>query len=180
MCACAVPVALHWLCIERDNHVVIFCDAVEQPTCNVHVVGHCKCIARSDLEFPLTRHYFGICARNKKACIHASLCVLFDDLTTDNATCADATVVRTLWLRESAYGETVWSSVETKHGVFLLDAVPHFLVGILCLHCCKWCTSVGGVRRRIFCKKHVTHDKNVLATTDWIWALEHRAQDAVG
>ena len=81
---------------------------MEQPASNMHVVRHGECIARSDLEFPLARHHFSVGARDEETCIDACLCVLFDDVTTNNAACADAAVVRTLWLWVTANGETVW------------------------------------------------------------------------
>jgi hypothetical protein len=74
----------------------------------MHVVGNGECIARSNLEFPLTRHHFGVGAGDEKTCVDASLSVLFDDVTTNNAACANAAVVRTLWLWVTANGETVW------------------------------------------------------------------------
>ena len=130
--ACAVPVSLLWLCCIRDDHVVIFCNTIEQPTRNMHVIAHRECACCTNLKLPLTWHYFSVCSFDHQTSIQTCLRVLFNDWTTNDTTCSDAAVVRALWSwLTGCFWETKWSAIHTHHRVFLLDAINHSVACIL-------------------------------------------------
>ena len=142
----AVPVALLWLCVVRNNYVVIFRNAVEQPTSNVHVVTNCERIGSTDLELPLAWHHFCVRAFNQQARFHACPRVLFDDVSTHDAACTDAAVIRALWSWLAiGFWETKWTTVQTHEGVFLFDSVNHLMRGKFLGCICARCASVGWV-----------------------------------
>ena len=144
--ACAVPIALLWLCVVRNNDVVIFRNAVEQPTSHVHVVAHSERVGCTDLELPLSWHYFCVRAFNQQSRFHACPCVLFDDVSTHDAACTDAAVVRALWSWLAiGFWETKWTTVQTHEGVFLFDSVNHLMRGIFLGCICTCGASVGWV-----------------------------------
>ncbi len=152
---------------------------MQQPTTHCEVVADRSCTERSNLELPLPGHHFCVGAGDAKTCIDARLSVAFDDFTTDNATCADAAVVRTLRSWVATLGESEWRSVEAQHCVFLLDAVDHFRIGVFLCRCFARCTCVGRVWFTCRGKQHFAHHDDVLATTNGIGAVEHWLQDAV-
>ena len=79
----AVPVALHRLGVERDDHVVVLGDAVEQPAGHVQVVADGQRVGGADLELPLAGHDLGVGAFDHQAGVDARLGVLLDDLAAD-------------------------------------------------------------------------------------------------
>lgn len=177
----AVPVTLLRLGGQGDDHVVIFGDAVQQPTSNMHVVANGECVSGTNLEFPLTGHHFGVGAFDHETSIEASLRVLFDDLATNDAAGADAAVVRTLRFGESATdGEAEGATVWAKHGVFLLDTENHFVRGVLLGSLGARGTGVSCVGLAGGCRRDFTQNENVVAATDGVGTGEHGDQGAVG
>ena len=176
----SVPVTLLWLGGQRDDYVVIFGDAVQQPAGDMHVVTHGEGVSGANLEFPLTGHDFGVGAFDHEASIEASLSVLFDDVATDDSTGADAAVVRTLRFGESATdGEAERATVGTKHGVFLLDTENHFVSSELLGGLGTCSTSVGGVGLAGGCRRDFAQNENVVAATDGVGTGEHGNQGTV-
>ena len=177
----SVPVTLLWLGGQRDDYVVIFGDAVQQPTSDMHVVTHGECVSGTNLEFPLTGHDFGVGAFDHEASIHAGLGVLFNDLATNDATGADAAVVRSLRFGEAATdGEAEGATVGTKHGVFLLDTEDHFFSGELLGSLGTRSAGVGCVGLAGGCRRDFTQNENVVAAADGVWTGEDRNQGTVG
>ena len=176
----SVPVTLLRLGSQGDDYVVIFGDAVQQPTSDMHVVTHGECVSGTNLEFPLTGHDFGVGAFDHETSIKASLGVLFDDLATNDSAGADAAVVRTLRFGEATTdGEAEGATVGTKHGVFLLDTEDHFFSGELLGSLGASGTSVGCVGLAGGCRRDFTQNENVVAATDGVGTGEYGNQGTV-
>ena len=167
--ACAVPVASGWLGIEADDYVVVLSDAVQQPTGYVHVIAHGECVGCADLELPLAGHHFGIGAFDHQASIEARLSVLFDDLAAHNTSGANAAVVRALRGREAVRWEAQWSAIKLEHGVFLLNAVDHLLLGVLLRSLLASGAGVGWVWLHVGRQQHVAQHQDVGTATNWVW-----------
>ena len=57
MCPGTVPVALNWLWIKRNNDTKVFCDTVEQETCQPQMVTHFNSLTRTNLWLTTTSYY---------------------------------------------------------------------------------------------------------------------------
>ena len=153
---------------------------MQQPASDVHVVSHGEGVSSTNLEFPLTRHHFGIGAFDHEASIKTSLRVLFNDLATNDAAGADAAVVRTLRFGESAAdGEAEGATIGTKHGVFLLNTEDHFVRGVLLGSLGTRSTGVGGVGLASGCRCDFAQNEDVVAATNGVGTSEHGNQGAV-
>jgi len=80
--------------------------------------------AGTDLVFPLGGHNLSVGTRNVDASVEAGLVVSLDNVSAEDLTGADTTVVGALWSREAVPGPAVWPALCIKKGVFLLETKP--------------------------------------------------------
>ncbi len=171
MHTCTVPIALHWLGLDRDLNVELFASPIQQVTSNPKMVAYLGSAGWADLEFPLAGHDLGVGAGDLETSFDAPVGVQFDQVAPVNLESAYAAVVRPLWCRETVWREARWPTcVRIDQGVFLLEAEPWLLVAVLVLCLACSCTSVGRDWRSVDVHR-LAHHKNVVATTDWIVEL---------
>jgi hypothetical protein len=125
-----VPVTRDGLGLQGHLGAELFSDTVEKETGDPQVVTHLDTLARADLEFPLGGHDLGVGARDLDTGVQASLVVGLDDVSADDLTSTDTTVVRTLGRREAVLGPAVWVVIHIEEGVLLLQTEPWLVLGV--------------------------------------------------
>merc|ERR550519_2928774 len=66
-----VPVASHWLGVERDHHAEVFSDTLEEVAADPEVVAHVDSLGGSHLVLPLGGHHLGVGSRYPDASVQA-------------------------------------------------------------------------------------------------------------
>jgi len=106
-----VPVTLEGLGVEGDLDTPLFADSEEEETSHGEVVTHVDTFARSNLEFPLRGHDFGVDTRDIDSGIHACSVVSLYCVSCKDLASSDTTVVWTLRTRETTLGPAVWCTI---------------------------------------------------------------------
>mmetsp|Transcript_82 Transcript_82/g.213 ORF Transcript_82/g.213 Transcript_82/m.213 type:complete len:609 (-) Transcript_82:352-2178(-) len=152
--ASTVPVTLLGLRVEGADAVVLFGDAQHDVSGHGQVVAHLDATARSNLEFPLSRHDLSVDARDLDAGLHAHLVVLIRHRPADGNVVARTCVVRALrgWLGivlVEAQGclRLLAHAAWLHQGVLLLDAEPRIqrLVHVHGLRTRRACVVLRGL-----------------------------------
>jgi len=173
-----VPVALEWFRVERDFDAPFFGTSDEEETSHGHVVTRLDTDARTDLEFPLSGHDFGIDTRNLDARVQASAVVSFNEITSEHASGTDTTVVWTLRSWETALWPAVWCAVVVEKGVFLFNAEP-WLFALDLLHELVAVVSVVGLVGGSIRVEGLAQNENVVSKTERIPEDGSRAKEDV-
>jgi len=93
----SVPVTRDGLGVERDLGTELLSNAGEEESGNPEVITHLNAKARTDLELPLGGHDLGVSSRDDDAGVQASLVVSLDDITAEDLSSTNPTVVWALW-----------------------------------------------------------------------------------
>jgi len=119
------------------------------------------------LEFPLSRHNLSVSTRDLDTSEQASLEVSLDNISAEDLSGTNTTVVWTLWAWETSDWPAIWSVVHVEKGVLLLKAEPWLVV---CVGFHKLSTLmavvelIGGAVR----VPALSDDQNVGGTTEWV------------
>ena len=71
-------------------------------------------LTRANLEFPLSRHNFGINTRDFDASVQTGLVMCFNNIATEDLVGTNTTVIWTLRTREAILGPAVWPVIMIK------------------------------------------------------------------
>jgi len=184
----AIPI-LEELRGERDSHVEVFCNTLE------NVAGHPKLIADgntldgADLELPLAWHDFSIGAGDLDASVEACSIVSVGDDSTVAVVGTYTAVVGALW----AGVAVVWPAqrpggelcLRADESIFLLDAKPRLLCRILVKDFLAVNPKVGVGRHELRASgvlPHISlsHDEDVVALSEGVAVHGHRLHDDLG
>jgi len=80
--------------------------------------------ARTDLEFPLSRHDLGVGTRDSDSGVQAGLVVSLDEISAEDLAGSVTAVVWTLRTWETALWPAVWPALGIEKSVFLLKTKP--------------------------------------------------------
>ena len=176
--ACAVPVALHRLRLERDDHAVFLGDAVKQVTGHVQVVAHLEQTRGTDLELPLAGHDLRVDSCELETRRQAGIDMIVGNFAAENAIRAGTAVVGALGSRVTAVGETGGVSLDGHHRVFLLDSEPGIL-GFELRSGFHRGRAIVGVTRTPIGVVDLAQDEQAIAPAQRVGAGEHGFQHAV-
>lgn len=124
-------------------------------------------LARTNLEFPLSRHYFGVNASDLDASKQTSFIMSFDDISAVDLAGTNTTVIRSLRAGEPSLGPTIRPAVRAKKSVFLLEAEPWLVLGIGLHQSHGFVTVIELVGASIGIPG-LAQDENVIAATERI------------
>ena len=120
---------------ERDRHVEIFSNALENVTRHPKLVSHVDAKDGTDLILPLARHDLGICAGNSDASKETSTVVRISNDPTEAVVGADGAIVGTLRARVTVVRPAKRPCRElglcANHCVLLLNTEPRLLLKTL-------------------------------------------------
>ena len=144
----SVPISLDGFGLDGDLGTEFFGDAIEEVASHPEMISHCSnpsvswipwctaalltcnALARTNLEFPLRWHHFGVDARDLQASVEACLVMGLDNVSTEDLAGADTAVIWSLRGWEATLGPAVWPSICVEDGVFLFQAKPRHMLGI--------------------------------------------------
>lgn len=124
-------------------------------------------LARTNLEFPLSRHYLRVDASNLDASIQTRFVVSFDDISAVYLAGTNTTVIRSLRARETALWPAIWPAIRAKKSVFLLETEPWLVLGIGLHQPCGFVTVIELVGASIWIPGLAQH-QNIVAATERI------------
>ena len=122
---------------------------------------------RANLEFPLGGHNLSVGSRNLDTSVQASLVVGLNDVSAENLSSTNTTVVWALRTWETVYGPSIRSVGHVKKGVLLLKTEP-WLVSLVGLH--ELGTLVAVVEL-VWCSVGVpalTDNQDVWVSSEWV------------
>lgn len=119
------------------------------------------------MKLPLSRHNLGVGTRNLDSSVQASLVVSLNDISAEDLTSTNATVVWALGTWETSYGPTIWSILHIKKGVLLLETEPR-LVGFVGLHEFGTLMAVVELVWGSISVPALSYDQNVGGAAQWI------------
>jgi len=123
-----VPVTLERFRVERNLDTEFLGDSLEEISCHPEVVTHLNALARTDLEFPLGGHDFGVNTADFDTRVQAGLVVCFYDIASVDLAGTDTTVVWTLWSWETADGPAVRSAEGIEESILLFKTEPRIVL----------------------------------------------------
>ena len=119
------------------------------------------------MEFPLSWHDLSVSTRDLNASEQAGLKVSLDNISAEDLSGTNTTVVWTLWAWETSDWPAIWSVVHVKKGVFLLEAEP-WLVDCVGLHELSALIAVVELIGGAVSIPALSDDQNVRGTTEWV------------
>ncbi len=122
---------------------------------------------RANLVLPLSGHDLGVDARDLDASIQASLVVGLDNITAVDLCGANAALVWPLGAREAVLGPSIGMLVLAEDGVFLLEAEPELVLGVLLHQPRGIVTEVEGVGLSVRIPR-LAHDEDVGLEADGV------------
>ena len=119
------------------------------------------------MEFPLGRHDLGVDTRDFNAGVQTGFVVRLDDISGVDLTGSNTAVVWSLGTWETALRPTIRSSKGVEEGIFLLEAEPRLMRGVL-LH---QFSAFGTIVEFVGCSVRVVafgEDEDVVTTSEWV------------
>ncbi len=163
----AIPVTGNRFWVEGDLRAEFFRDTVEEEARKPEVITHLDTEARTNLELPLSRHDFGVGARNLDTSVQASLVMSLNNVSAENLASANTTVVRALRSWEAIYWPTIWSIGDIEESVFLFKTEPWLVLSVSLHELGTLMTVVelvwGSIRIPAFAE-----NQHVGSTTEWV------------
>lgn len=165
---CTVPVTGKRFGMERDFDTEFFSNSDKKETGHPEMVTHGDAFARTDLEFPLGGHDFGVDTGDLYTGIETSTVMSFYDVTGKNFASTDTTIVGTLGAGISAFGPAIGSVFSIEESVFLLDAEPRF-VGSSSVHILFAFIAMVGSTGKTVGVIGFSNDDNVIITAEGVF-----------
>ena len=109
-----VPVAWNWFGRERDLGAIFFSNSVKEPARHPKLVAEIDSLTWANLVLPLSRHDFSVGTGDFDTCIHAGLVMRLNNVSAEDATSSNTTIVWTLSAWETVSWPAVWPALGAK------------------------------------------------------------------
>jgi len=173
-----VPVSIERLGSEGNHDSEFLCDPDKQESCEPHLISCVDASGWSNLEFPLRRHDLGIDSRYWNLAVETCFVVYLDEISREHFTCADSTVVWTLWGWVTAGRPAIRSSLLVHESVLLLDSEPG-LVNLVLLGQLGGFVSVVELVWSSIVLPTFGHDDDVVSTSERVLPELDRAKEDI-
>jgi hypothetical protein len=124
-------------------------------------------LTRANLEFPLSRHDLSVGTGDLDTGEQASFEVSLDNISAEDLSGTNTTVVWTLWAWEASDWPAIWSVAHVEKGVLLLKTEP-WLVGCVRLHELGTLVAVVELVGGAISVPALSDDQNVGCTAEWV------------
>lgn len=133
----------------------------------------------TNLELPLSWHNLSVGTGDLDIGVQAGLVVSINNVSAEDLSGTNTTVVWTLWTWETIYWPSVWAVSHVKKGVLLLKTKP-WLVGSMCLHKLGSLMSVVELVWGSVIIPALGKNEDVWGAAHWVWVDANWADVDIG